>query len=535
MTLLGRARDQFCEDEEVEREAACVYTEMGCEEEAARCNLRVVRCKGKFRAQALFDLSLSALQRGDIARSASYYQMFVQAQKEAGQEPVASELSAELGGALLRQIEPDAPKTRRARARMLERRAVERLQSGKGYAAARTLRHAVRLWPTARRYTLLACCALLHGQTVAARDYAKRAHDMDRGNVQALCVLADAYEASGEPAEARRALYLAAMRSRDGDDLFAVAMESAKHGEDMLTLRLTAALLRREPYHTQGMMLRACALCNLGKCEEAARLLARLCMLLPQDSICEAYFRMAREEDLPDERLDMGMDVPRQEGVKRASQLIAALYEPPEQICADRALLEKLCRYSEWAIRSPMAGDHATMVALIVLGALEVRQARMVLLDALTDPAVADTVKMSVLQILTAKEGFQPYEVDLGGRLVRLAAGAVSDQPVRSDGNAHVVQRVADALASQFPDAPKILLPIYLNYIGRYNEPDRKQESAMAAALEQTYYIMKCVQDVNLSVIARRYGASVRLCRVLVRRLLTLNTESTEEQMEERP
>ena len=72
MTLLSKAKDQFGLQQEIEIEMARIYDEMECEEEAVRAYLRVVRLGGENRAEALFQLALSAMQRGDFSRSVSY-------------------------------------------------------------------------------------------------------------------------------------------------------------------------------------------------------------------------------------------------------------------------------------------------------------------------------------------------------------------------------------------------------------------------------------------------------------------------------
>ena len=53
MALLSRAREQFGRNEEIEMELARVYDEMGCEEEAARAYLRVMRMGGRHTAQVV--------------------------------------------------------------------------------------------------------------------------------------------------------------------------------------------------------------------------------------------------------------------------------------------------------------------------------------------------------------------------------------------------------------------------------------------------------------------------------------------------
>lgn len=516
MALLARAREQFGCQEEIELETARTYDEMDCEEEAARAYLRIVRLGGRHRAQALFHLALSSAQRADLKRAVSYYEQFAQLNDYT---EVSPEMGALLGQQLREEIEGAAALGRKSRARMLERRAVERLQAGKTSAAQRVLEHALALRPNAQRMTLLACCQLLRLQIPDAIDSALRAHRMSPGRVQPLCVLSDAYAVQGEMEKARHALYLAAMRARESDDLLSVAMESAKHGEDQITLRMTRLLLRREPFHTRAMMLRACALTNLGRLREASRLFGRVCGLLPEDTVSEAYFRLTREGKRPEDRLALGVDVTQQEGVGRARELIALLYADPDEIREDKAELRRICRLCAWAIRSPMAGPHVTTIALIVLNGLNTEQSREALLDALMDPQVADSFKTAVLQVLTTREGFKPYLVDYEGRLVRLAAGGVSTKPARgNETHQRIVQLVTDMLSPAFPDAPQTLLSVYLQYLECYDPPCARHESACAAALEYVYHL-QAGRAIALDTIARRYGVSARLCGVYVRRL----------------
>ena len=77
MALLSKAKDQAGVREDVELEMAKIYEEIDCEEEAARCYLRIVRLGGEYRAQALFHLALCSAQRADLKRASSYYQQFL--------------------------------------------------------------------------------------------------------------------------------------------------------------------------------------------------------------------------------------------------------------------------------------------------------------------------------------------------------------------------------------------------------------------------------------------------------------------------
>lgn len=528
MTLLTKAKNQFGSQEDIEMEAAGVYDEIGCDEEAARCYLRVVRANGQHKAEALFQLSLSAAQRGDLNRAAAYYQQFA-AMK---QNTVSAEMSALLGKQLKDEMERPFPAGKRSRASALERRAVECLQAGKTAAAKRAALHAIGFVPKARRYTMLACCHLIRGEMREAVDAAERAHKMAPAHVQTMCVLADAYAAAGDTKKSRRMLYLASLRAKAEDDLFAVAMESAKHGEDMLTLRLTRTLLKREPFHTQAMMMRGCALTNLGRTEPASRIFGRLCGLTPEDTVCEWLYKLTREGSLPQEKLELGRDVSAREGNERVSRLVSFLYKDPDELRADSLSVRIACRLSAWAFRSQIAGSYGATIALVLMAGMNMPQAREVLLDAVMDPMIADSFKAGILQILAASEGFKPYDVDFGGRLVRLAAGGVSEKPVRGgEINQKTVQRACDVLAPDFPDAPQVLLPVFLGYLKRYGAPKGIREDACAAALEYTYHL-KAGREVDPGVIAGRYGVSVRQCVMYARRMMDAETEVHEDKHE---
>ena len=509
MALLAKTQEQYGTGEALERELAQTYDEMGCEEEAARAYLRVARMKGEYRAEALFQLALSAAQRAELVRAASYFDQF----EKSDRRHVSPDLVALLGQQLRQALEKPTPQTRRERAKALERRAVERLQGGRVYAARRTMLHAIDLWENAQRLTLLACCELILGRLDEAQTHAEQAHALAPARVQTLCVLVDVLYATGKTEQARRMLHIAVLRAQSVDERLNVSVESAKHGEDGLTLRLTRSLLRRDPYCMRGMMLRGCALMNLRRFDEAKRVFGRLCVLLPEDTVCQAYYAMARNEQPPEGRLTLGLDVPPEEAVNRAVRIISAMAETPLQ--GTRELYE----LSAWALRSAIAGTNTALLAMMLMSALETPEALDVLLDALIDPQVSDGVKRAILQALTASRGFQPYDVDIGGRYVRLAAGALSGRTMDGEAARTVVQAACDALAPDFPQAPKMLLPMYIAFLEQNGVPKRREQPAYAAALEYLFHRLSG-RKVGLNRIAAKYGISPRLCRTKANRIL---------------
>ena len=516
MTLLSKAKDQFGLRGDIEIEMARIYDEIECEEEATRAYLRVVRLGGENRAEALFQLALSAMQRGDFTRSSSYYDMFL----SSDQSGVSAEYAHLLGEQLKKETRKPLAMSRKARAKALIARGVEHMHAGRTTAARRALEHALALGETARVHTLLACCALLDGDAERSIGHAKKANQISPWRVQTLLVMADAYALAGDEHQALNCLYLSAVRARDVDDYLATALESAKRGRDQLTLRLTGKLLKMEPFHTRAMLLRGCALMNLGRYKAASRLFGRVCVLMPENSVSEALYKMAREEEKTDERLSIGLDVPHEEGVARACQLVAALYLTTEDLRSDRDRERMLCRYASWAFRSQLAGDQVATVALFVMRLLGTPQAVAVLEDSLTDPQVDDEFKCKVLQLLADETGMKPYTVDMGGRYVRLAAGGSADSKCVSRLGREIVQQAADVL-SGFKGSAKALLELWLAYLEAYGTPRRKHASACAAALEYAYHVA-CGRTVNLSQIAERSRTQRRLCAMYAKRMIRL-------------
>lgn len=509
MALLGKTREQYGSSEALERELAQTYEELGCEDEAARAYLRVARMNGEYRADALFQLALSAAQRADLPRAVSYFEQL----EASDRRNVSPDLVALLGQQLRQAIETPAPQNRRERAKALERRAVERLQLGKVYAARRTMLHAIDLRENAQRLTLLACCELILGRLDDALSHALRAHTLAPARVQTLCVLVDVLYTMGRGDQARRMLYIAVMRAQTEEDRLSVAVECAKHGEDSLTLRLTRSLLHRDPYSIRGMMIRGCALMNLRRFDEAKRVFARLCVILPEDSICPAYYAMARDEQTPEERLTLGLDVPRSEAVNRTMRIVAAMAQTSQDD------VHELCRLSAWSFRSVIGGANTAVLSLMQMIALNTPETRDVLLDALTDPQVSDHLKYMILQAMTAAYGFKPYDADIGGRLVRLAAGATTQRQGDGEEIQTVVQAAADALAPDFPQAPKMLLPMYIALLEQSGMPNRREQPACAAALEYLFHRLSG-RKVDLRRIAAKNGVSLRLCRMMAKRIL---------------
>ncbi len=515
MTLLWKAKGQFEQSEALEFELATTYDEMGCESEACRAYLRVAAMDGSLRAQALFYLALLSAQRADLQRAVSYFEAFA----AGGGEGVAAESAQMLHQQLLDVVGRKPAKTRRARAKRLEQRAIERLNAGKIHAAKRTAARALALHETAQGHVLLACCHLIVGEGKEAVGAAQAALRLRPRYLQARCVLADAYIMTGEEALARKTLIDAAFGAQSSDALLSVAVECAKHGLDELTLILTRRMLKREPFHVRALAMRACAFANLGHAKTARRLFGRLCALQPEDGVCDAYYRTLAQGGRFAQRLTLAQDVTEEEALDRGVKLLAVLHEDPDDVRANPGQMDEICRLARWAMHSVQAGANLTLIAVIVLSVIDTPAAREVLLDALCDPGLDDGLKSSILQAIQAQGGEAPAYADLGGRYVRLAAGASMPMIRGAKACQAVVQRAAEALLPRYPDAADVLLELWIAYLGRYGAVRGRMADACACALEAAYHL--CAgRSVRIEAIARRMGASKRLSMLCVRRIM---------------
>ncbi len=518
MALLARVRSEYGTSEELEWQSGAIYEEIGCEEEAARAYLRVMRARGEHRAQALLRLATLAAQRSDSRRGLSYLARVALEDRTGECAQETAEIYEEL-------TQGEREDTRTGRAEALERRALDHLREGRPALAERALRHAMLLRPSAQGYTLLACCELLRMDGKQAQEHAELAHRMKPGRAQTLGVLTDALGLQGKEKEARRALYLAALRSHRTEDVLGAAQMCAQHGEDGLTLRLTRSLLHREPFNVRAMQLRACALVNVGRVKEASRLFGRVSGLLPEDTVSAYYYRLTRDGELPEERLLSGTDVPGKEALSRAMTLLTSLYAQADGEKPETDPRE-LCRLCAWALRSPRAGSRVASVALMLLGALGDENARETLKDAMCDPQLSDERKRLALQAIAGNRALSAYDIDLGGSLVRVAAGGKarpgSAAPPRSLSeeaqHSLPVQRACNALMRDFPDAPARLMPLWVDYLNAYGPPDGVWLDGCTAALEAAYH-EESGRPAPLDAIARRCGVSRRMAGVCLRRL----------------
>ena len=515
MKLLSRARKEFPENEEVEFEAATIYDEIGCEEEASRAYLRVVRIGGAHRAQALFQLSITSAQHGDLIRAQSYFRAFSSSDKKG----VSPEMSALLKRQLEEAMNEPKKKNRVTRAKQLEKKAVQQLHAGRVYAAMRNTEHSIRLKETPQRLLLKACCHLLAGESASAEHEAKRALALKPVYVQALCVLADAYIFCGNRKEAGHVLIRAAKQANSTDSLFSTAVESAKYGYDRLTLILTRRILKREPYHIRAMAMRACAMMNLGSYRSAEKLFARLSAMVPDGGIYDAYRTQAQKGISCEERSAMAHDVTMQEAMDRSLYLLSVLQEEPSKLRCDEDLLDLVCRNSSWAITSAQAGANITLIAIIILAALDMPQTRAVLYDALLNPRIDDTQKRSILQAIGEHCSEQPLYADLYGEFSRITAGASVPDTLETESAQIIVQMAADALITRYPDAGHELLNMWITCMKVYGPVKKKDIVVCAAALEFAYH-MSHHRDGALSSLSERTGYSRRLIRLWGRRIL---------------
>ena len=111
-----------------------------------------------------------------------------------------------------------------------------------------------------------------------------------------------------------------------------------------------------------------------------------------------------------------------------------------------------------------------------------------------------------------------PFDADIGGRLVRVAAGGTSKQENAGETGSVPVQRACDALSPGFPDAPSRLLPLWIAYLDKYGPVNGHLMDVCAAALECAYH-EGSGRQADLRKIAAKHGVTTRQCRMALRRI----------------
>lgn len=522
MMLLTKARRENSQSAETEAAIASIYDEIGCEEDAIRSYLRVVRLGGENRSDALFKLSLTFFQRGDILRALAYFEAFA----SSGRSGVADDMAQLLERQLAAAVCSSSFSSRRRRAAHLEKRAVQSLHAGRMHAAKRNAERAIRLEETAQRHLLKACCHLTLEECNAAAVEASEALRLKPVYVQALCLLVDAYAMLGRCADAKHAALRALKQARTQDSLFSVAVECAKHGYDRMALIATKRMLRREPFHVRAMEISACAHMNLRHYARAERLFAMMRTLVPDNVVYDSYYKLAQTASPVSERLIMTQDLTHAEAVNRAYELLSVLHEEPSQLRADPEQLERISKIAQWALYSPQAGENVTLVAIIILSALDTEQTQNVLLDAVMSPKLDDEVKLSILQAMKDHCSQRPEYADLGGRMVRIASGAAISGRAGNETAQEVVQLAADTLLKRYPDAADELLNLWLRCLNRYGLAKGRHAAACSAALELSFHL-RHGRGVPLRALSRRYGVSRRLINLWASRMMRLQDENT--------
>lgn len=517
MKLLVKARRENPQSDEPEAAIAAIYDEIGCEEDAIRSYLRVVRMRGRSSAQVLFKLAVAFAQRGDFFRAQSYYEAFAAGDRCGVSADMALLLERQLAGAADSSFFASHGKC----AERLEKRAVQNLHAGRLYAAKRNAAHAIRIEETAQRHLLKACCHLTLQEGNSAACEAAAALRLKPVYVQALCVMVDAYTMLGRETDAKHAAFRAMKQARSQESLFSLAVECAKHGYDTMALILTRRMLKRNPYHVRAMEISACAHLNLGHYARAERLFAMLRTLIPDNVVFDSYYQMAKKNCFAGEHLSLAQDVTHDEAMNRAYELLSVLQEEPSALRANEERLEDISRIAQWAMYSQQAGESITLVAIIILSALDTKQTRSVLLDALMSPRLDDGIKMSILQAMDSHCTETPEYADLGGRLVRIASGALIPERCGSKASQDVVQYAADALIKRYPDAAAVLLKTWVGCLNRYGKVKGRNAKACSAALEFTYHL-KNGRCIPLRALSSRYGVSPRLIALWASRMMRL-------------
>ena len=215
----------------------------------------------------------------------------------------------------------------------------------------------------AQRLTLLACCELIsraagrRAQTHAdAGACACARAGCRRSACWSMCCMRRERRGSGAP----HAAYRGACAHRAEDERLSVAVEccQARRGRPDAQADALAACGATRIRMREHDAPRLCADEPAPLRRGRARLWLVSACLLPEDTVCQAYYAMARDEQPPEGRLTLGLG--RAAAVRPSTatmRIVAAMAQTPLQDDA-----RELCQLSAWALRSAIAGANTALL-----------------------------------------------------------------------------------------------------------------------------------------------------------------------------
>lgn len=355
------------------------------------------------------------------------------------------------------------------------------------------------------------CARKFDKATERVRDILQR----DPNNVQAHCNLALFCNAAKEKEAVQKEIaFILSANTDDADDLNRMTVTLMELGRHEDALKLLKRLYLVLPYDV-GVIHRL-AICHyeLGKFKQSTTLYDRLCKLDPEDSIARFYRGMcfaATAGALKRKGLPLTYQVPYDEIVQRVHQLNDYAKLPHEKLKAVWNEDERFGVLVQWALGLSDIGVKRAMLNL--LGTFGDAKAEQVLRGFALMRAQPDELKNETMILLERMHAKEPYYGYMGGQLVkskvRSVASLSKDLP---KGYRDVLSACLSAMEDERDEtciaAASKLFERYLTSLVGYPRVRGVQVFALAAALE-CIACRECDVRVTKSALCSKYGISL--------------------------
>ena len=327
LELLRQAVQQCPENREYRLDLAEMYCEMGCHEQSNRILLDMLAQKDA-PAECYYGLALNQLGRNEMDAARRAIELYRRHSDDREYMQDADNLVSEMDyyASLLRPLN-----RRQGRAAKIAERACDALKADETEKAMRLFRRSLDMNPNQPEMRAVYAMALnMVGEGEAALLEAEECLLSPDAGARALCIAAQIFWMSGEPARAQRIVERAMELRPVGLELrlmiFALSeMQMPREAANAIRLAL-----QETPHDKTLLHMRAVSLHRCG--EEDAKLAsfwARILRIDPADTVARFYHQAALENRLKDVQPEFVYEVPNAEGRRRvmwiAEQLAAGI------------------------------------------------------------------------------------------------------------------------------------------------------------------------------------------------------------------
>ena len=421
-------------------------------------------------------------------------------------------------------------------------RGIAALEAGQADAAVRWIGYAVQHGGAdAEGMAMLAFAHIAGGDAREGLIWARRARRRSRHSVPALCAMACAFYALGNPLLCARYLDFAEEEAELPQEMALLCQSACETGSHDLVLSLLRRVHASQPYVPGMLHMMAAACWNTGQLRQAAQYWGTLTRLDPDNLTARILHERARQRaaeggDLqeppgPEELCNYNMELSVEDTIDQLFSVQRAIHEGPEGLQRRFDADTELAALLAWGLTVRDAEDGTRRAMLSLLAHLRGERADRILLAQLTEAGQSEEIRREALGLLALRGLDGPFYMECGGRIVR-AVGRPAGGNVSLPRNCErVLQAAVDRMTPRYGDVVCEASDLWLAYARDHLREPVHRPQIWVAALECAFRIMRGLPP-RFRQIAAQASISSRTLRRHTRKLLGALAMSTCEREE---